>query len=263
MKIVAPHDRPREKLERVGAGGLGDNELLAIVLGHGVPRASALELANAVLDAVGGLHGLARASTDDLRRVPGIGGGARLAVDRGGRSRPPHAAAGAPRSAAGHGRARRRRVPGAAIRLPAGRAVRRRPARHQAPRSCGPRCCRSARSTPASSIRARCSARPRSAGAAALVLFHNHPSGDPTPSGDDVALTRRMVRAGELMGISVLDHVIVAENRFFSLKERGDLLGCVWQGQRQKAEGNYKPQTTNCKLRRCSIWIASPAPRAT
>src|SRR6185436_15840723 len=73
MKIVAPHDRPREKLERVGTAGLGDNELLAIVLGHGVPRASALELANAVLDAVGGLHGLARASTDDLRRVPGIG----------------------------------------------------------------------------------------------------------------------------------------------------------------------------------------------
>jgi DNA repair protein RadC len=66
-----------------------------------------------------------------------------------------------------------------------------------------------------------------SAGAAALVLFHNHPSGDPTPSEDDVALTRRMVRAGELMGISVLDHVIVAENRFCSLKEHGDLLGCL------------------------------------
>src|SRR5258708_10440400 len=74
MKTVAPHDRPREKLQRVGAGGLGDNELLAIVLGHGVPRTGVLDLANAVLDAVGGLHGLARATTDDLRRVPGIGG---------------------------------------------------------------------------------------------------------------------------------------------------------------------------------------------
>ena len=52
---------------------------------------------------------------------------------------------------------------------------------------------------------------------------------DRSPDEDhrDVALTRRMVRAGELMGISVLDHVIVAENRFCSLKERGDLLGCV------------------------------------
>src|SRR4029453_8869651 len=74
MKIVAPHDRPREKLERVGAGGLGDNELLAIVLGHGIPRTSALELANAVLDAVGGLHHLARRPPEDRRRGPGIGG---------------------------------------------------------------------------------------------------------------------------------------------------------------------------------------------
>src|SRR5215207_969352 len=73
MKTIAPHDRPREKLERVGAAGLGDNELLAIVLGHGNPRAGALELANTVLAAVGGLHGLARATSDDLRRVPGIG----------------------------------------------------------------------------------------------------------------------------------------------------------------------------------------------
>jgi DNA repair protein RadC len=62
-----------------------------------------------------------------------------------------------------------------------------------------------------------------SAGAAALVLFHNHPSGDPTPSADDVALTRRLVQAGDLMGITVLDHVIISENRFCSLKDRGDL----------------------------------------
>ncbi len=61
------------------------------------------------------------------------------------------------------------------------------------------------------------------AGAAALVLFHNHPSGDPTPSDDDIALTRRLVRAGDLMGIAVLDHVIVAESRFCSLRERGEL----------------------------------------
>jgi DNA repair protein RadC len=62
-----------------------------------------------------------------------------------------------------------------------------------------------------------------SAGAAALMLFHNHPSGDPTPSDDDIALTKRLVRAGELMGITVLDHVIIAESRFYSLRERGDL----------------------------------------
>jgi DNA repair protein RadC len=58
-----------------------------------------------------------------------------------------------------------------------------------------------------------------SGGAAAIVLFHNHPSGDPTPSDDDFALTRRLVRAGELMGITVLDHLILAETRFCSLTE--------------------------------------------
>src|SRR5262245_25458865 len=74
MKAIARHDRPREKLERVGAGALGDNELLAIVLGHGVANAGALDLANAVLAATGGLHGLARTSADQLCRIPGIGG---------------------------------------------------------------------------------------------------------------------------------------------------------------------------------------------
>ena len=59
------------------------------------------------------------------------------------------------------------------------------------------------------------------AGAAALVLFHNHPSGDPKPSDDDVALTRRLAAAGVLMGIDVIDHVILADVRYFSFREQG------------------------------------------
>lgn len=59
-------------------------------------------------------------------------------------------------------------------------------------------------------------------GAAALIVAHNHPSGDPEPSAEDVALTRRLRAAGELLGIDVLDHVILGEHgRFVSLKERG------------------------------------------
>ena len=58
-------------------------------------------------------------------------------------------------------------------------------------------------------------------GAAALVLFHNHPSGDPDPSPEDVELTRRLVKAGILMGIDVLDHVILADVRYCSFKEKG------------------------------------------
>ncbi len=58
--------------------------------------------------------------------------------------------------------------------------------------------------------------------AAAVVLAHNHPSGDPTPSRDDVALTARLVEAGELLGITILDHVIIGDTgRYCSFKETG------------------------------------------
>src|SRR6185436_19783415 len=61
------------------------------------------------------------------------------------------------------------------------------------------------------------------AAAAAIVIFHNHPSGDASPSPDDLALTARMVTAGTIMGIDVLDHVILADQRYFSLAESGQL----------------------------------------
>ena len=60
--------------------------------------------------------------------------------------------------------------------------------------------------------------------AANIILFHNHPSGDPSPSREDIAITQRLVKAGRIMDIPVLDHIILGENRFLSLKER-DLLG--------------------------------------
>ena len=222
MKTVAPHDRPREKLERVGSGGLGDNELLAIVLGHGDPRTSALELANAVLAAVGGLHGLARATPDDLRRVPGIGDARAsqlvAAVEVGRRTLV---------------RPRRERtqiltaIDAAQILVPQFGAL---PVehfgvllldtKHRVTRTS----MISIGTLDASVVHPREVFRAATSGAAAaIVVFHNHPSGDPTPSDDDVALTKRLIRAGDLMGITVLDHVIVAENSFISLRERGYL----------------------------------------
>jgi len=56
--------------------------------------------------------------------------------------------------------------------------------------------------------------------AASVILVHNHPSGDPTPSAEDLELTRKMVKAGKLMDIPVLDHVIIGEDRYSSLKEK-------------------------------------------
>jgi DNA repair protein RadC len=59
--------------------------------------------------------------------------------------------------------------------------------------------------------------------AAGVILVHNHPSGDPTPSAEDRAVTRQLVSAGKAVGIPVLDHVVVGEGRFVSLLERGCL----------------------------------------
>jgi DNA repair protein RadC len=218
MKSVAPHDRPREKLVRIGAGALGDNELLAIVLGHGAPRAGALELANAVLTATGGLHGLARSSIDDLCQVPGIGAA---------RAAQLVAAVEAGRRTLVRGRRERLQIvtprDAAALLLPqfGNRSVEHfgvvlLDTKHRVLRST----LLSVGTLDASIVHPREVFREATrGGAAAIVLFHNHPSGDPTPSDDDVALTERLVRAGQLMGIDVIDHLILAETRYCSMKE--------------------------------------------
>ena len=59
--------------------------------------------------------------------------------------------------------------------------------------------------------------------AAAVILVHNHPSGDPAPSPEDIALTRKLVEAGKLLDIPVLDHLILGDGKYISLKEKGIL----------------------------------------
>ena len=59
--------------------------------------------------------------------------------------------------------------------------------------------------------------------AASVILVHNHPSGDPTPSSEDIALTRSLAEAGTVMDIAVLDHVIIGESSYVSMKEKGFL----------------------------------------
>ncbi len=61
------------------------------------------------------------------------------------------------------------------------------------------------------------------ANAAAIVVSHNHPSGDPSPTLDDLEVTTRLVAAGEILGIGVLDHIVVGDGRYFSFKEAGRL----------------------------------------
>jgi DNA repair protein RadC len=222
MKTLAPHDRPREKLVRLGASALGDNELVAIVLGNGQAHASALDLANHLLESVGGIDGLARAREDDLMRVSGIGAArsaqVRAAVELGRRTLT---------------RAGRQRIQITAPRVVAelllplygDRAVEQfgvvlLDTKHRVMRTTVV----TIGTLDASIVHPRDIFREAiAAGAAAVVVFHNHPSGDPEPSDEDVILTHRLVAAGVLMGIDVLDHVILAGVRYHSMKERGSI----------------------------------------
>jgi DNA repair protein RadC len=222
MRSLVPHDRPRERLGRLGVDALGDQELVAIVLGHGGPRQSALGLAELVLASMNGVHGLTRASVDQLAQLAGVG----------------RAKAAQLLAAVELGRRTLTRAPAVRVQLGSPRDA----AAYLTPRFGGGAVERfgivlldtkhrvlkaallSVGTLDASLVHPREVFREAStAGAAAIVLFHNHPSGDPTPSRDDATLTARLVEAGELMGIVVLDHVVLGEARYFSFKESGRL----------------------------------------
>jgi len=222
MKTLAPYDRPREKLERVGPAALGDNELLALILGQGLPRAGALDLANAVLHATGGLYGLARATTGELQRLPGIGAARAAQIV---------AAVEAGRRTLLRGRRERIRIgtalDAALVLIPqfGTKTVEHFGVLLLDTRHTVLRVSLIAVGTLDASI-----VHPRevfreaiAAGASAVILFHNHPSGDAQPSTDDVALTHRLVTAGEIIGITVIDHLILIDRGYCSLRETGRL----------------------------------------
>jgi DNA repair protein RadC len=220
MKDVSPHDRPREKLERLGPAGLGDNELLALVLGGGVRGSGALELANRVIEFAGGLYGLTRTAVSDLRRVRGVGRARAAqviaAVEFGRRSlvretvdRPRFMT---PVSMATY------LLPlyGASAVEQFGIVMLDSKARVIRIKLL------SVGSIDSTIVHPREVFREAAASAAAtIILFHNHPSGDPTPSENDLILTARMIRAGEIMGIDVVDHIILADQTYYSLLESG------------------------------------------
>ena len=220
MKTVAAHDRPREKLQRLGSSALGDNELIAIVLGHGRSNASALDLANTLLAGSGGADGLARARLDDLTKIDGIGPAraaqilaavelGRRTLTRGGRQR---VQVTSPQTVADL------LLPQYGNRPVEQFGVVLLDTKHRVLRTT----IVSIGTLDASIVHPREIFREATAaGAAAIVLFHNHPSGDPEPSADDVQLTKRMMAAGVLMGIDVIDHVILADVRYCSLREKG------------------------------------------
>ena len=211
---------PRERLELHGPEALADAELVALLLRTGERGADALGVAGALLARLGGLRGLAGAARGELRSVPGVGPvkgatleaalelGRRLATRR---LRVGDAVLG-PDDVFRHFHARLRDAPHERF------LVLLLDGRHRVLREV----VTSQGTLTASLVHPREVFRPalREA-AAALILVHNHPSGDPAPSREDREVTLRLARAGEILGVPVLDHVIVAERGWASLRELG------------------------------------------
>lgn len=213
-----PSDGPRERLATLGAGALNRDELLAVLLGTGSPGKSVFDLAREL--GAKGLISLSQTPAMALSRHPGLGLakalrilaafelGRRLHCEDG----PPRPRLDSPELVAGYLSPRhaahasevfgilaldsKHRLLGEKIVATGGR--------------------HSVAVTPADVFQAALPYRPRS-----VVAFHNHPSGDPHPSEEDKALTYRLARSGEVLGIALVDHIVLGGQGFASFKQLG------------------------------------------
>jgi DNA repair protein RadC len=213
-------DRPRERLAALGPQALSNAELIAILLRVGVTGENAVQVGQRLLNTFGGLTGLHRAPFIDIKKQRGLGKAKvsqiKAAIELGRRltleSPEERASINSPADAAAlvqyemsvleqeHLRVilldRRNRVL-ETVEVYKG-------------------------SVNSSQVRVgELFKEAVRKNASALIVIHNHPSGDPTPSPDDVAVTRAIVQAGKLLDVEVLDHLVIGQGRWVSLKERG------------------------------------------
>ncbi|MBU4226255.1 MAG: DNA repair protein RadC [Chloroflexi bacterium] len=217
---LAIDERPRERLARLGPQALSNAELLAILLRVGVTGENAVQVGQRLLQTFGGLAGLHKATFDEVRAQHGIGEAKvaqiKAAIELGRRlmlespeerpmiNSPADAAALVQYEMSGleqeHLRVflldTRNRILDI-VEVYKG-------------------------SVNSAQVHVGEVFKPAiRRGAPAIIVVHNHPSGDPTPSPDDVAVTRAIVQAGKLLDIDVLDHMVIGQGRWVSLKERG------------------------------------------
>ncbi|PYI52247.1 RadC family protein [Paenibacillus flagellatus] len=220
LRDVPAEERPRERMLQVGAQALSNAELLAILLRTGTINESAVSLAQRLLVESGGLRRLVEMSTEQLTALKGIGAVKALQIQAG--------------IELGRRLARTTRPETVTIRSPQDvsllltEELRYLQKEHfvclflntknhvigQETLSIG--------SLNASIVHPRevfLAAIKRSS--ASIICAHNHPSGDPTPSPEDIDITRRLVEAGSVIGIDVLDHIIIGDRTNVSLKELG------------------------------------------
>lgn len=214
-------ERPRERLQKLGAEALSAQEILAVILGRGVAGESVMVTAQRLLSQFGNLKGIADASVEELSQVRGIGLAKAAQIK---------AAFELSSRLEGYAEAGDKPVvktPEDVNSLVKGRLRGKKKeyflallldTRNQlikvAEISVG--------SLDTSIVHPREVFKEAiSASAASVVFVHNHPSGDPEASEDDIKLTKRLAEAGELVGIEVLDHIIISDKKFLSLKREG------------------------------------------
>jgi DNA repair protein RadC len=224
MRELAEDERPRERLLKHGPEVASDTELVAILLGSGTHGENVVDLARALLEQLGGLEGLVRADTAALQRLRGLGPAkaAQLAAAiEIGRRMPGLASDARPLLT----------TPEAVFAFIGGRMAGKPKEELQVlpldmkGRLIGaPLTVRGGTSMiqvdPAGVFREAMILSARS-----VILVHNHPSGDPKPSPQDVATTKELAAAGKLLEITVHDHVIIGQGRFVSLAREGMLRG--------------------------------------
>ncbi|HXI11432.1 MAG TPA: DNA repair protein RadC [Thermoanaerobaculia bacterium] len=211
-------ERPRERMLLHGAPSLSDSELVAILLGTGIAGKSSIQLARELLSE--GLISLSRKEWTSGKRVAGVGAakcariaaaleiGRRLAAlpDRvGDPVRSPDSIA--PALIARYSHHVQERL-GAVYLDSKNRVIREREIY--------------VGTLNATTVSTRDVLRHAlDENAASVIIFHNHPSGDPAPSAEDLMFTRKIVEAGKLLGVEIADHLILGANRFVSLRQRG------------------------------------------
>lgn len=220
MSLAPEGEHPRDRFKEVGPSGVSQRELLAIILRTGPVGIGALKLADVLLESFNGLGGLARSNIQDMQRIPGIGETKAIeikaALELGRRmilatveSRPQIKT---PADAAqllmlDMGLLEQEEV--RTMLLDTRNRVLAMPTIYKG-------------SLNAVSMRvAEVFKEAIRHNSASIIVAHNHPSNDPTPSAEDITVTKTLVQAGKLLDIEVLDHVVVAQNRYVSLKERG------------------------------------------
>lgn len=225
MRDLAGDERPRERLLERGAETLSDSELIAIILRSGVPGENVVDMARGLLDTFGGIDGILRAGPKAIQRAKGLGPAkaAQLA-----------AAIELGRRAQGLRMTERPdlRSPEKVMDLLGGRLVGARRedlyclALDTKGRLLGG--LNPVISGTANSLSLRPAELFREAvilDAPSVILVHNHPSGDPRPSPQDIATTRAFIAAGKLLDITVEDHVVIGTNTFVSMRRERMVFG--------------------------------------